>query len=58
MVSSRCEDVAKDRNTREHLVWTAGTGIPCTVCVSHTLYLAHGNGEGEGRGRSRHKNNS
>ena len=25
-------------------------------CVSHTLYLAHGNSEGEARGRNRHRN--
>ena len=23
-VFSRCEDIAKDRNTRDHLAWTAG----------------------------------
>ena len=27
-------------------------------CVSHTVYLAHGNHKGETRGRSRHKCNS
>ena len=35
-----------------------GTGIPCTRCVSHTGYLAHGNGEGEIRGSERHQDNS
>ena len=24
-----------------------GTGIPCTGCVSHTVYLAHGNSKDE-----------
>ena len=33
------------------------TGIPCTRCVSHTGYIAHGNSKGETIGRSRHKNN-
>ena len=28
------------------------------VCVSHTVYLAHGNSKGEARGRNRHKNNA
>ena len=27
-------------------------------CVSHTVYLAHGDSKGEARGRSRHKRNS
>ena len=27
-----------------------GNGIPCTRCVSHTVYLAHGNSNGEARG--------
>ena len=26
--SSRCEDVAMDPNTRDHLAWTAGSGNP------------------------------
>ena len=34
-----------------------GTEIPCTKCVSHAKYLAHGNGNGEARGRNRHKKN-
>ena len=34
-----------------------GTGIPCTVCVSRTVYLAHGNSESEIRGRNRRNNN-
>ena len=36
-VFSRCEDVAKDRNTREeHLVWTVGNGDPMyEVCIPH-----------------------
>ena len=29
--------------------------IPCTRCVSHTVYLAHGNSKGEARARNRHK---
>ena len=35
-----------------------GTGIPCTRCVSHTVYLTLGNSKGKARSRSRHKNNS
>ena len=31
--------------------------IPCTRCVSHTVYLAHGDSKDEARGSSRHKNN-
>ena len=57
-VFSRWEDVAKHQNTRDHLAWTAGNGIPCTRCASLTGYLAHGNRKGEIRGRRRHKNNS
>ena len=30
------------------------TRIPCTECVSHTAYLAHGKSNGEARGRNRH----
>ena len=50
--------VVKDQNTRDHSAWTIETEIPCTRCVSHTGYLAHGNSEGEARGRNRHENNS
>ena len=59
-VFSSCENVAIDRNTRDHLAsWTAGNWDPMhKVCVSHTGYLAHGNSKGETRGRSRNKNNS
>ena len=32
--------------------------IPCTRCVSHTVYFAHGNSKGEARGRNLHKNNA
>ena len=32
--------------------------MPCTRCVSHTEYLAHGSSKDEARGRSRHNNNS
>ena len=32
--------------------------LPCTRCVTHTVYLAHGNSNGEARGRSIHKNNA
>ena len=49
--------IQKDQNTRNHSAWTIGNGIPCTRCVSHTVYLAHGNIKDETRGRSRHKNN-
>ena len=31
--------------------------IPCTVCLSQTGYLAHGNNKGEAIGRNRHKSN-
>ena len=31
-------------------------GIPCTRCVSHTVYLTHGKCKGEIRGRSRNQN--
>ena len=35
-VFSRCENVAKDRNTWGHLVWTAGNGDPMhEVCIPH-----------------------
>ena len=44
---SRCEDNAKHRNTRDHLTWTIGIRIPCTRCVLHTVYLAHGNSKDE-----------
>ena len=27
--------------------------LPCTRCVSHTVYFAHGNSKGEARGRNR-----
>ena len=29
--------------------------IPCTRCLSHARYLAHGNSKGEARERGRHK---
>ena len=42
-VFSRCENVAKDRNTRDHVAWTVGNEDPMhDVCLSHTVYLAHG----------------
>ena len=29
-----CDDVEKDRNTRDHLAWTAGNGNPMhEVCI-------------------------
>ena len=28
LVASRCEDVPKERNTRDHLAWTIGNGDP------------------------------
>ena len=40
----------------ERLVWTVGNGDPIHGCVSHRVYLAHGNSKGEGRGKSGHKN--
>ena len=37
-VFSRCEDVAKDRNTRNYLAWTAGNGDPMhEVCIPHKI---------------------
>ena len=33
-------------------------GIPCTECLSHTVYLAHWNSKGEAKGRSGHKKES
>ena len=36
-VYSRCEHDAKDQNTRDHLVWTAGNGDPMhEVCILPT----------------------
>ena len=35
-VFSRCEDVAKDRNTRNHLVWIVVNGDPM-----HGVYIPH-----------------
>ena len=47
-VLSYCEDVAKDNLAR-----TIGTGDPMhKVCISHTVYLAHGNRKDEARGRN------
>ena len=34
-----------------------GTGIPCTGCVSHTGYFAHGKRKGEVRRRNIQQNN-
>ena len=46
-VFSRCENVAKDQNTRDHLAWTAGNGDPMhEVCIP-AEYLAHVNSRGE-----------
>ena len=44
-VISRCEDVAREQNTRYHLARTIGNGegIPCTRCVFHTGYPGHEN---------------
>ena len=51
--------VANDKKTRETIQHgLQGTGIPCTRCVFHTGYLAHGNNKGEARGRSRQQSNS
>ena len=37
-VFSRCEDVAKKQNTRDHLAWTAGNGDPIhDVCIPHRV---------------------
>ena len=37
-VFSRCEDVAKDRNTRDHLAWITGNGGPMhEACILHRL---------------------
>ena len=37
-VISRCEDIAKYRNTRDHLVRAAGKGYPMhEVCISHRV---------------------
>ena len=37
-VSSRCEDVAKDQNTRDNLAWTTGNGDPMhEVCIPHRI---------------------
>ena len=55
-VFSSCEDVAKDRNSRNHLAWTAENGGSHARGVSHTGYLVYGNSKGEERGRSRYKN--
>ena len=56
-VLCRYEDVAKDRNTGDYLLQTAGNG-DCMheACIPHR-YLAQGNSKGEIRGRSRHQNN-
>ena len=40
-VLSRCEDVAKDQITRDHLVWAAGNGDPMhEVCIPHRIHRA------------------
>ena len=37
-VFSRCEDIAKDQNTKDHLVWTAGNGGPMNeICIPHKV---------------------
>ena len=37
-VFSRCEDAAKDQNTRDNSAWTAGTGDPMHwVCIPHRI---------------------
>ena len=41
-VFSRCEDVVKDRNTNDHLAWTAENGDSL-----HGGYPAHGNSKSE-----------
>ena len=48
---SRCEDFAENRNTRGHLAWAIGTGIPCMRCVAYTGYFAHGNSKGKARNK-------
>ena len=54
---SRCEDVAKDRNTWG-TVGTVGNGDPMhEVCIQQSIPRAWNN-KSEGIGRSRHKNNS
>ena len=45
-------------HTQDRSASIMGSGIPCTRCVSHTVYLAHEDNKGEARGRSRHKKNS
>ena len=35
-----------------------GNGDLMYGCVSHTVYIAHGNSKGEARGRNRYKNNA
>ena len=38
VVFSRCEDVAKDSNTRDHLAWIIGNGDPMHgVCIPHSI---------------------
>ena len=59
IVFSRCEDVAINRNARDHLVWTIGNGDAMhRVYVSHTGYLTYGNIKDEIAGSSRHQNHS
>ena len=56
VVFSRCEDVAKDQNTRHHLAWTENPMYEVCIVHCYTGYLAHGNSRGGERGRSRHQN--
>ena len=55
VVFSRCEDVTKDRNTKNNLIWTAENGDPIHEACIPPGSLAHGNNEDEARGRSRNK---
>ena len=46
-----CSKKTKIQGTIQH-------GLQGTGCVSHTVYLAHGNSKSEARGRNKHKNNA
>ena len=40
-VFSRCEDVAKDGNTKDHLAWTIGIGDPMYGGAGGGVYPTH-----------------
>ena len=41
VVFSRCEDVARDQNTRDQLAWAAENGDPIyEVCIPHRVHRA------------------